>query len=168
MSLRRNFYLNDNSSDQPEPCLGPLRCDIQLPEDCLLWNRDQWSHCVSWEVMSHILQLITEPHPPANYWATSSSLLLSHILQLITEPHPPAYHWATSSSLLLSHILFWYKIAFSIFREIWLSLLVGCDYRDYRNFFCLSDNRYFAIIANYFAWVIIMIIAIIAIITYTK
>jgi hypothetical protein len=42
-------------------------------------------------------------------------------------------------------------MAFSIFREIRLSLLVGCDYRDYRNFFRQSDNRYFAIIAEYFA-----------------
>jgi hypothetical protein len=39
-------------------------------------------------------------------------------------------------------------MAFSIFREIRLSLLVGCDYR---NFFRQSDNRYFAIIAEYFA-----------------
>jgi hypothetical protein len=59
-------------------------------------------------------------------------------------------------------------MAISIFREIRLSLLVGCDYRDYRNFFRQSNNRYFAIIAEYFACVIIVIIAIIAIITYTK
>ncbi len=59
-------------------------------------------------------------------------------------------------------------MAFSIFHEIRLSLLARCDYRDYRNFFRQSDNRYFAIIAEYFAGVIIMIIAIIAIITYTK
>jgi hypothetical protein len=32
-------------------------------------------------------------------------------------------------------------MAFSIFREIRLSLLIGCDYRDYHNFFRLSDNR---------------------------
>jgi hypothetical protein len=49
-----------------------------------------------------------------------------------------------------------YEMAFSIFREIRLTLHVGCDYHDYRNFFRQSDNRYFAIIA------------IIAIITYTK
>ncbi len=57
--------------------------------------------------------------------------------------------------------LSWYEMAFSIFREIRLSLLVGCDYHDYRNFFRQSDNRYYAIIADYFAWVIIVIIAII-------
>ncbi len=59
-------------------------------------------------------------------------------------------------------------MAFSIFREIRLSLLVGFDYRDYRNFFRQSDNRYFAIITEYFASVIIVIIAIIAIINYMK
>jgi hypothetical protein len=42
-------------------------------------------------------------------------------------------------------------MAFSIFREIRLSLLVECDYHNYRNFFRQSDNRYFAIITEYFA-----------------
>ncbi len=37
-----------------------------------------------------------------------------------------------------------------IFREIRLLLPVGCDYRDYRNFFRLNNNRYFAIITNFF------------------
>ncbi len=46
-------------------------------------------------------------------------------------------------------------MAFSIFREIRLSLPVGCDYRDYRNFFRLNDNRYFAIIASFFVYAII-------------
>jgi hypothetical protein len=59
-------------------------------------------------------------------------------------------------------------MAFSIFREIRLSLLVGCDYCDYRNFFRYSDNCYFAIIAEYFAGVIIVIIVIIAIFADTK
>ncbi len=43
-------------------------------------------------------------------------------------------------------------MAYSNFREIRLSLLVGSDYRDYRNFFRQSDNRYFAIITEYFAY----------------
>jgi hypothetical protein len=43
-------------------------------------------------------------------------------------------------------------MTFSIFREIRLSLPVGCDYR---NFFRLNDNRYFAIIANFFVKAII-------------
>jgi hypothetical protein len=38
------------------------------------------------------------------------------------------------------------KWRFQFFREIRLSLHVGCDYCDYRNFFRQSDNRYFAII----------------------
>jgi hypothetical protein len=54
-------------------------------------------------------------------------------------------------------------MAFSIFREIRLSHHVGCDYRDYRTFFCLNDNRYFAIIANFFAYVIIAKIVVLAI-----
>jgi hypothetical protein len=40
-------------------------------------------------------------------------------------------------------------MAFSIFQEKRLSLLVGFDYRDYQNF--QSNNRYFAITAEYFA-----------------
>jgi hypothetical protein len=59
-------------------------------------------------------------------------------------------------------------MAFSIFHKIRLSLLIECDYRDYHNFFRQSNNRYFAIIAEYFASVINVIIATIAIITYTK
>jgi hypothetical protein len=46
-------------------------------------------------------------------------------------------------------------MVFSIFREIRLSLPVACDYRDYHNFFCLNDNHYFAIIANFFVSAII-------------
>jgi hypothetical protein len=53
-------------------------------------------------------------------------------------------------------------MTFSIFREIRLSLLVERDYRDYRNFIFFSDDRYFAIITEYFALVTIVIIAIIA------
>jgi hypothetical protein len=41
-------------------------------------------------------------------------------------------------------------MAFSMFREIKLSLLVGCDYHNYRNFFHQSDKCYFAIITEYF------------------
>jgi hypothetical protein len=53
-------------------------------------------------------------------------------------------------------------MAFSIFREIRLSLPVGCDYHDYRNFFRLNDNRYFAIIANFFVYAIIAKIVVLA------
>ncbi len=53
-------------------------------------------------------------------------------------------------------------MAFSIFREIRLSLAVGCDYHDYRNFFRLNDNRYFAIIANFFVYAIIAKIVVLA------
>ncbi len=53
-------------------------------------------------------------------------------------------------------------MAFLIFHEIKLLLPVGCDYRDYRNFFRLSVNRYFMIITTHFA------LAIIASISYTK
>ncbi len=42
-----------------------------------------------------------------------------------------------------------------MFRKIRLSLPVGCDYRDYRNFFRLNDNCYFAIIANFLVYAII-------------
>jgi hypothetical protein len=41
-------------------------------------------------------------------------------------------------------------MAFSNFREIQLSLPVGCDYCDYLNFFHLSDNRYFTIMSYIF------------------
>ncbi len=54
-------------------------------------------------------------------------------------------------------------MAFSIFCEIRLSLPVGCDYRDYRNFFRLNDNRYFAIIANFFVSAIFAKIVVLAI-----
>jgi hypothetical protein len=54
-------------------------------------------------------------------------------------------------------------MAFSIFREIRLSLPVGCDNRDYRNFIRSNDNRYFTIIANFFAYAIIAKIVVLAI-----
>jgi hypothetical protein len=47
------------------------------------------------------------------------------------------------------------------FHEIQLLRPMGCDYCHYRNFFHFCDNCYFAIIANYFALTIVMIIAII-------
>jgi hypothetical protein len=46
-----------------------------------------------------------------------------------------------------------------MFCEIRLLLLVECDSGNYHNFFGLSDDRYFMIIAKCFAWSIIAIIA---------
>jgi hypothetical protein len=55
-------------------------------------------------------------------------------------------------------------MAFLFFGEIRLSLPVGCDYRDYRNFFCSIDSCSFAIIEKYFVLATIIILLILVVI----
>jgi hypothetical protein len=54
-------------------------------------------------------------------------------------------------------------MAFLFFGEIRLSLPVGFDYRDYRNFTCSRDYCTFAIIEKYFVLAIIIIILILVV-----